>query len=254
VTGGSRGIGKATAREFALEGMDVVIASRNREDLQAAADELSRETGGSVRAVACDTGNDASVRSLVETAFSSMGGIDVLVNCAAQTTSADPPALSDITDEVFWSDMNVKVMGYLRCIRAVVPRMVASGGGRIINISGMGVRRTGATLTSVRNASVTAMTKNLSDELAPQGVTLVVVYPGTTRTESTPRRIRAQAALLGVSEAEAERRMAQRNSLGRLIDAREVAQVLTFLASPKSFIINGDVVAVGGGSRGSIHY
>jgi NAD(P)-dependent dehydrogenase (short-subunit alcohol dehydrogenase family) len=255
VTGGSRGIGRAAAGALAAEGVDVAIAARGRADLEAAAGQLAEETGRRVVAVPCDTSSDDSVRDMVARAVAELGGVDILVNCAAQPGGqAPPPRLADVNDDVFWPDVNVKVMGYLRCIREVVPHMSARGGGRIVNVSGLAARSTGSTVGSIRNVAVAAMTKNLADELAPQGITLVVVHPALTRTEKTPGVIRAQAARLGVTEAEVEQRMGRTNVLGRLIDASEVAAVVAFLASPRAVAINGDAVAVGGGAPGSIHY
>jgi NAD(P)-dependent dehydrogenase (short-subunit alcohol dehydrogenase family) len=255
VTGGSRGIGKAVARALAAEGVDVAVVARGQADLEAAAAELAAESGRRVVAVPCDTGSDESVREMVVRAVAELGGVDILVNCAAQPGGqAPPPRLAEVDDDVFWPDVNVKVMGYLRCIREVVPHMVARGGGRIVNVSGLAARSTGSTVGSIRNVAVAAMTKNLADELGPQGITLVVVPPALTRTEKTPGVIRAQASRLGVSETEVEQRMARTNLLGRLVDASEVATVVAFLASPRASAINGDGVAVGGGVPGSIHY
>lgn len=255
VTGGSRGIGRAVARALAAEGVEVAVAARGRADLEASAAQLAAETGRRVVAVPADTASDASVREMVGIAVAELGGVDILVNCAAQPGGqAPPPKLAEIDDDVFWPDVNVKVLGYIRCIREVVPHMAARGGGRIVNVSGLAARSTGSTVGSIRNVAVAAMTKNLADELAPQGITLVVVHPALTRTEKTPGVIAAQAARQGVPEAEVERRMGRANVLGRLIDAAEVAAVIAFLSSPRAVAINGDAVAVGGGAPGAIHY
>ncbi len=255
VTGGSRGIGKAVARTLAAEGMDLAIVARGQADLERAAAELAAETGRRIVPVPCDTGSDEQVRTMVERAAAALGGVDVLVNCAAQPGGqAPPPRLADIDDAVFWPDINVKVMGYLRCIREIVPHMVRGGGGRIVNVSGLAARSTGSTVGSMRNVAVAAMTKNLADELGGHGITVVVVHPALTRTEKTPGVVRAQAERQGVSEEEIERRMSRTNVLGRLIDAQEVAAVIAFLASPRATPINGDAVAVGGGVPGPIHY
>jgi NAD(P)-dependent dehydrogenase (short-subunit alcohol dehydrogenase family) len=255
VTGGSRGIGKAVARQLALEGASVAIVGRDRNALESAAAELSAETGATIVAITCDTGSDESVRAMVAEAMSALGGVDILINCAARAGGqAAPPKLAEIDDEVFWPDVNIKVMGYLRCIREVAPHMIERGGGRIVNVSGLAARGTGSTVGSIRNVAVAAMTKNLADELGPHRISVVVVHPGLTRTEATPGVIRRQAQAEGVAEDEIERRMAGGNVLGRVIDAREVAQVIAFLASPKAIAINGDAIAVGGGAPGAIHY
>jgi NAD(P)-dependent dehydrogenase (short-subunit alcohol dehydrogenase family) len=207
-----------------------------------------------VVAVPADTTSDAAVRAMVEQAVAAFGRVDILVNCAAQPGGqAAPPQLSEITDELFWSDVNTKVMGYLRCAREVAPHMIAQGWGRIICISGLATRSTGSTIGSMRNAAVVAMAKNLADELGPHGVNVTVVHPGTTRTEKTTGVLAEQARRSGITVEEAERRMAQRNSLRRIIDAREIAYVVAFLASPRSVAITGDAIAAGGGGQG-IYY
>jgi NAD(P)-dependent dehydrogenase (short-subunit alcohol dehydrogenase family) len=254
VTGGSRGIGKAIARELAGEGVDVAIVARAIGPLEAAAAELAEETGRRVVAIAADTGSDASVKAMVEQAASALGRIDILVNCAAQPGGqAPPPKLANITDDAFYSDVNVKVMGYLRCARECAPHMIRQGWGRIINISGLAARSTGSTIGSIRNVAVVAMSKNLADELGPLGINVTVVHPSLTRTEKTADVIAARAERQGISHAEAEKRMVN-NLVGRWIDARDIAYVVTFLASPKAVAINGDVIAAGGGIPGSIHY
>jgi len=255
VTGGSRGIGKAVARELAREGAAVAIVARDRATLEASAEELARETEATVVPLVCDTGSDEAVRAMVAAAVGRLGGVDVLVNCAAAPGGqAPPPKLAEITDDVFWPDVNVKVMGYLRCIREVVPHMVERGGGRVVNVSGLATRNTGSTVGSMRNVAVAAMTKNLAEELGPKGISVIVVHPALTRTEKTPAVVRSRAEAQGLSEDEVERRMARVNVLHRLIDAREVAYVVAFLCSPKAIAINGDAVVAGGGTPGSIHY
>jgi NAD(P)-dependent dehydrogenase (short-subunit alcohol dehydrogenase family) len=255
VTGGSRGIGKAVARELGREGAQVAIVARDRAALEASADELHQETGSTFVPLVCDTGSDEAVRAMVADAVRSLGGVDILVNCAAEPGGqAPPPKLGQINDDVFWPDVNVKVMGYLRCIREAVPHMVARGGGRVVNVSGLATRNTGSTVGSMRNVAVAAMTKNLAEELGPQGISVIVVHPALTRTEKTPAVIQARAQAQGLSEEEVERRMNQVNVLRRLIDAREVAYVVAFLCSPKAIAINGDAVVAGGGAPGSIHY
>lgn len=145
-------------------------------------------------------------------------------------------------------------MGYLRCAQAVAPGMVASGWGRIISVSGLAALSTGSIIGSIRNVAVAAMTKNLADELGPKGVNVTAVHPGLTRTEATPRVVAARAAAAGVEPEEIERRMARSNVTRRLIDATEVAAVITFLASPVSASVNGESIACGGGMPGVIHY
>jgi NAD(P)-dependent dehydrogenase (short-subunit alcohol dehydrogenase family) len=255
VTGGSRGIGKAAAAALFAEGAEVALAARSADRLEQAAADIAGGSGRAVHTVEADTGDDASVRQLAQRARELMGGVDILVNCAATPGGqARPPALAEITSEAFWADVNVKVLGYLRCAQAVAPGMVEAGWGRIISVSGLAARSTGSTIGSIRNVSVAAMTKNLADELGPHGVNVTVIHPGLTRTEATPGVVAARAAAAGVEPAEIERRMAKTTTIGRLLDASEIAVLIAFLASPLSVPINGEAIACGGGAPGVIHY
>jgi NAD(P)-dependent dehydrogenase (short-subunit alcohol dehydrogenase family) len=255
VTGGSRGIGKAVARELALEGARVVIAARNRSSLDDVAAELMTEGATEIHAIQCDTGLDDQVRDMVTGATALLGGVDILINCAGRPGNLEPaPKIADITDDVFFPDLNVKLMGYLRCIREVAPIMAAGGGGRIVNVSGISARHTGSTVHSMRNVAIVAMTKNLADELGPSGISVIVIHPAYCRTEATPTAIAARAALDGVSEAEIERRLESEIALGRIMDAREIAWVIAFLASVRAISINGDLVVATGGMLGPIYY
>ncbi len=255
VTGGTRGIGKAIARSLAGEGVDVAIIGRNLEAATATASEISGETGRDVRAYSADTGKDEAVRAAVAAIRDDFGRIDVLVNSAAQPSGqAKPPSLSEITDEMFWSDVNVKVMGYLRMAREVAPLMTEQGWGRIINISGLGARQTGTTIGSIRNVGVAALTKNLADELGPRGINVTCVHPGLTRTEKTPGVIEWRASTQKRTKEEVEKAMNDLNTIRRLVTAEEIGHIVAFLASPKSIAINGDAIAAGGGAPGSIYY
>lgn len=254
VTGGSRGIGKATARELAQEGVDVAIVARGREALEATAKELANETGGRIIPITADTGNEESVQSMVQQAAVALGHLDILVNCAARVGGGPAPTLAEITEEYFFEDMNVKVMGYLRCAKEVAPYMHQQGWGRIINISGLAARQAGSAVGSIRNVAVSAMTKNMADELGPYGINVTVVHPGLTWTERIPGMVEEQASRQGVSIDDVERQLAESNSVHRMIDAREIAYIVAFLASPKSVAINGDAIAAGGGVGRGIHY
>jgi NAD(P)-dependent dehydrogenase (short-subunit alcohol dehydrogenase family) len=254
VTGGSRGIGKAVARELAHEGVSVVIAARGREALEATAAELAEETGSRVEPFVADTREMSAVRAMVDSAVAAFGSVDILVNSAAPVGSSVAFRLPEVTDDALLGQLDVKVLGYLRCMQAVAPHMVRRGWGRIINISGLNARASASIIGSVRNVAVVALTKNAADELGPHGINVTVVHPGLTLTEHYLAEVDAQAAAEGVGRAELIKRRFARNSMKRVIDARDVAHVVAFLASPKSVGINGDVIAVGGGVPGVIHY
>ncbi len=256
VTGGSRGIGKAIARVLAAEGADVALLARDEQVLRAAAAELAAESGRKVVGVRADTTSDEQVRAAVALAAQQLGNsIDILVNAAAEPAGyAAPPGLEHIGAEHFHAEMDTKVMGYIRCAREVVPGMRASGWGRIVNISGLGARQTGNAVGSMRNIAVSALTKNMADELGPSGIQVTVVHPGLTRTERTAPLVAARAAAQGVSARQVEAQMAAGNSIQHLVDAIEVAWVVAFLCSPKSRAINGDAIVAGGGAPRSIYY
>jgi len=254
VTGGSRGIGRAIARQLALEGADVALAARTAATLERAAAELSAEAGRAVVSVTVDTREDASVSAAVAKVVELLGGLDILVNAAAEPALMLPPKLSEITNQNFWDEVDVKVLGYLRMARESAPHMAANGWGRIINISGLNARQSGSIIGSIRNVSVSALTKNLADELGPKGINVTVVHPGLTRTEGLRTTIARRAAAIGVTPEEIEQQVNATISIGRIVDAAEVADVVAFLASPRSVAINGDAIVAGGGARGHIHY
>ncbi len=256
VTGGSRGIGKAVARQLAHEGVDVALVARGKETLDATAKELHDETGRRFITIVADTGEDADVKHMAEEAAAAFGHIDILVNSAAQPGGFTAnPKLADITNEHFFSDMNIKVMGYLRCCREVAPYMQRQGWGRIINISGLAARQSsGSPIGSMRNVALVALTKNLADDLGPYGINVTVIHPGLVKTERWADRMALMSRQQNISEAEVEMRMAQGNSIQRIIDADDIASIVTFLASPRSVAITGDVIPAGGGAGRAIYY
>ncbi|WP_342359479.1 SDR family NAD(P)-dependent oxidoreductase [Terrarubrum flagellatum] len=255
VTGGSRGIGKAIVNALAREGVDVAIVARDMETADATAKEISAATSRKVKAYRADTGDDAETRAATAQIVTDFGRIDILVNAAAQPGGqAPPPKLAEVTSDFFHADVNVKVMGYLRMAREAAPHMIAGGFGRIINISGLAARQTGAIVGSIRNVGVAALTKNLADELGPHGITVNCVHPGLTRTEKTEGVIARMAEKQGVAPDEIERRMASGNSIRRFVTAEQIGDIVAFLASPKSIAINGESIGAGGGAPGAIHY
>jgi NAD(P)-dependent dehydrogenase (short-subunit alcohol dehydrogenase family) len=241
VTGASRGIGKAIALALAQEGVDVVVTARNLGPLIEAAAELATVTGRRIIPIVADTGDDASIKALVEGAVGALGGVDILINNAATPGGAYPAGrLEEITTQGLLDDVNIKVAGYLRTAQAVAPHLVSAGWGRIINIGGLAARNTGHYVASIRNGAVSALTKNLADELGAKGITAVAIHPGGTRTEKTT--------------PDQEQRLAGSNSIGRVVDAADIAWLVTVLASPKSGAINGETIAAGGGVPKVINY
>lgn len=252
VTGGSRGIGRAIARQLLAEGANVAISARNEDVLAATVAELRDGTGGTVAGIVAHTGTREGVTAMVSEATEALGSIEILVNNAATAAGrAKPPALSDITRDALLAEIDVKVLGYLFGAQAVAPAMRAAGWGRIINIAGLAARNTGSTIGSIRNVAVAAMTKNLADELGRDGITVNCVHPGLTRT------IRSADVADGKAMAQAARiedMIPKMNTIGRMIDDTDLAALVAFLASPLSFVINGEMIDVGGGTPGTIRY
>ena len=244
VTGASRGIGLATARALAAEGARIALVARDEQALRGAAEVVD----GDPLVAPCDTGDPDSVTAMAELVTGQLGGVDILVNCAARANTGP------MGDDELGEQIEVKVAGYLRCARAFAPQMVHRGWGRIINVSGLAARSTGSVVGSVRNVAVAAMTKNLADEYGAGGVNVTVVHPGMTVTERFGDTLELMARARDITPVEVEASLARSTSIGRVVTAEEVADVIAFLASPRSVAITGDAIAAGGGSRGSIYY
>jgi NAD(P)-dependent dehydrogenase (short-subunit alcohol dehydrogenase family) len=232
VTGGSRGIGRAIAKMLASEGVDVAICARQRQALEEAAKTLSQETGRRIIPIVADTMSSESVAQLVDMTMNTFGRVDVLVNNASTPGGMVRGPLAEANDKTLLEDIDTKVVGYLRCAKAVAPHMQQRRWGRIINIGGLSGRRSG-NISGLRNAAIVHLTKTLADELGAHGITVNLVHPGTTRTERT--------------DAETERRAAT-NAIRRIVDASEIAQVVTFLASTKAANVTGVAIDASGGS------
>ena len=249
VTGGSLGIGKAVARELAREGAQVVICARRPGPLQDAASELEQETGRKVLAVTADTTKPDQVANLFNVTMSHFGRVDILVNNAAVVGGLLQGPLEEATEELLTEDLDTKVVGYFRTAQAVAPHMKRQGWGRIVNIGGMSGRYAGV-ISGVRNAAVAHLTKTLSGQLAPHGITVNTIHPGTVRTERTDADYEAEAAAKGIPKAEVAQQAADAQAIGRIVEAGEISHLVCFLASPKATAITGEVIAVDGG-RGS---
>jgi len=254
VTGASRGIGKAIARVLADEGVDVALVARSSDALEQTAAGIRAATGRNVLAVPADTGEDGQVREAVARVGQTFGHIDILVNSAARP-GGNPARLPDLTDAAFLPDLNVKVLGYARCIREVAPYMQRQGWGRIVNVVGMAARQPAGIVGSVRNAAVVAMSRNVAEQLGQYGITVNVVHPSAVRTERSLAQVRELADREGITfEAAEQRRLGDANLLRRTIDATEIGFVVAFLASPKGVAVNGESISVSGGTGGSISY
>ena len=253
VTGGSKGIGRATALALAREGSDVAICARGVEDLEDAAAEIRAKTGRNVLPVRADMGQVEDIRSLVSATVAELGGVDILINNAVNSVAAP---FMELADEDWLNHINVKVMGYVRCAREVIPHMARRGGGRIINIGGMAARSAGTLTNSngVTNSAVSNIAKNLSDQAAKDGILVNCIHPGITRTPRLAGLLERQAQDASLSLEETERRAVADIPIGRMIEPEDVADLVLFLVSDRAGAITGQTIAVEGGAGRGIHY
>ena len=251
VTGGSKGIGKAIALELAKEGVDVAIAARSQDALDETAEEIRSATGRKVVAISADTTSWDDVQRMVDTTVSELGGVDILVNSAAMVGGQVRGTIDDAEEKDLIEDLDTKVVGYFRSIKAVVPHMRAKKWGRVISIGGVSARQ--STIYGLRNAAVVHLTKTLSDQLGPDGITLNVVHPGLTLTDAILERLDGQAEQQGVSRDEVTTQMGQNVAIRRTIAPEELAWLTVYLASPKAECVTGEVIAAGGGALGAVH-
>ena len=253
VTGGSMGIGKTTALALAKEGAQLAICARGLEVLQKTAGEIQAATGSRVLPVRADMSSLRDIEHLVATTAQELGGIDILINNAVNSV---PGTFLELSDEAWLNHINVKIMGYVRCAREVIPHMRHRGGGRIINVGGMAARQVGHLTNSngVTNASVANITKNLSDQVAPDNILVNCIHPGTTRTPRQTMLLERRARDLGGNMEAAEREAVQQIPIGRMVEPEDIADLILFLVSERASAITGQVIAVDGGAARGIFY
>ena len=254
VAASSKGLGKACAMGFASEGADVVISSRDANNLADTAAEIRGATDARVLEVTADMGNPDDITSLVQATVEHFGGLDIVV-CNA---GGPPPGyLSTLDEEAYLNAINVNLMGTIRLIRASVPHMDAGGGGSIITITSAGVRQPidNLILSNTARPGVVGFVKSISNELAPRNIRVNNVGPGATNTD----RIRETTAIAmqrardeGRDPEDVLRGSTSRIPLGRIGEPEEFANVVVFLASPAASYVTGATVVVDGGRTQTI--
>jgi len=253
VTGGSMGIGKATAFALAREGTNVAVCARGMEALKDAAREIEQATGSKVVPIRADMTSPEDIKMLVFSTVQELGEIDILVNNAVNSTTG---RASELADEVWLNHINTKVMGYIRCAREVVPSMKRKGGGRIINIAGMGARSASATNpgSGVTNSGISAFTKDLADDVAEYGILVNCIHPGSTRTQRQMGLVAERAAREGVTPDEIISRTVSAIPIGRMVEPEDIANLAVFLASNRASAITGQSIGVDGGGGRGVYY
>lgn len=247
VTGGTKGIGLATAIALHDAGHCVVAASRSAGGVQ----DLEDYPEASMRQLQVDVTDDGSVEKLFAQISDAWGGVDILVNNAA---SFDAGSAMALPPNSWLSHFDVKVAGYGRCIRAAVPGMRSSGWGRVINVAGIAARIASETTAGMINAGVANLTKMVSASETGSGITVNTVHPGPTSTNRHRLLTEARAADHGTDRATEEQRLLQSLPQGRLVQPEEVATLIAFLASEDARSITGQAIAVDGGLAASVQY
>lgn len=246
VTGGSLGIGRAVSEALAAEGVRVAIVARSREALEKAAREIMATSGVEVLPVVADVSSTEQVQAMMDQVAAHFGRIDILVNGAAHPGGLVRSAIEEADPEGLLKDIDIKVVGYMRCAKAASAHMKAHGYGRIINIGGL-TGRGSKQLSGMRNVAVCHMTKVLSDQLGPSGITVNVIHPGVVDTPHIHELYAKEAKLQGLTPAEVEANYVKATPIRRTLQPAEIADTVLFLASPRSGAITGESIGVDGG-------
>jgi 3-oxoacyl-[acyl-carrier protein] reductase len=252
VTGGSRGIGRETARQFLEEGARVMICGRNAESLEKTRAELAKATGGEIHATVADMTKTADIERLVTAAKDRFGTVDILVNNAGQMYSG---RFDVMTDAGLKEQFETKIFGFLRAIRLVYPMMKAKRWGRIVNLIGGAGKEPDPYMfgSGITNSGLLNITKSLSAEFGDSNVLVNAVCPGWVDTNLWRRNAQGLAAELGAqNEDEARRRAALKNSLNRFGKPEELANAIVFLCSERSSYITGVSLNLDGGRLKSL--
>jgi 3-oxoacyl-[acyl-carrier protein] reductase len=252
VTGGSRGIGRETARQFLEEGARVMISGRNAETLEQTRAELAKVTGGEIHAIVSDMMKAEDITKLVESAKKQLGGVDILVNNAGQMYSG---RFDVMTDAGLKEQLETKLFGFMRAIRLVYPLMKARRWGRIVNLIGGAGKEPDPYMfgSGITNSGLLNITKSLSTEFGEDNILVNAICPGWVDTNLWRRNAQGLAAELGAeSEEEARRRAARKNSLNRFGKPEELANAIVFLCSERASYITGVSLNLDGGRLKSL--
>jgi 3-oxoacyl-[acyl-carrier protein] reductase len=253
VTGGSQGIGRGVAEEFAREGARVAICARGKNGLDEAREALEAH-GAEMIAITADMSQADDAERVVEAAAGGFGRLDVLVNNAGGGSLGHT---LETTDDEWAASMDANLYSAVRATRAAVPHLRAAGGGRIVNISsaaGHTVVMPGVVDYSTAKAGMLAFSKLMALELAPDNILVNAVCPSLIHTPMMERVADSLIGTAGATRDEVFTNFAtQTQMLARIGTVEEVAALVVFLASARASFITGSVYNVDGGLTKSIH-
>ena len=247
VTGGSSGIGFETARQLLEEGARVLITGRDETKLNAARDDLANRSGGEVHAVVADMTKESDIAKMVDAAKEKLGGVDILINNAGTMSSSRFAVLK--YDEMK-NQLETKLFGFMRAIRAVYPMMKAQKWGRIVNTIGGAGKEPDPYMfgSGMTNSALLNLTKSLSTEFGADNVLVNAICPGWVDTNLWRMNAQGLQKELNVkSEDEARKLAAKKNALGRMGKPEELANATVFLCSERASYITGVSLNLDGG-------
>jgi NAD(P)-dependent dehydrogenase (short-subunit alcohol dehydrogenase family) len=249
ITGGSAGIGRATAFGLCEEGVRMAICARREEVLRTTAKEIAAATGGEVLAVRADVTNPADCEQFMQQTIERFGRLDILVNSAGH--SAFTP-LEQAVDAVWQDEIEVKWYGALYCARLAIPHMRKQGGGRIINLTTSAGKQptTRSVPTSMMQAAGIDLTKALAKEYAADNILVNTVCLGHLKSAQWTRRWQAHFSHMTLDEFYAKH--GESIPLQRLGEAEDVADLVCFLASERARYITGTAINIDGGLSGAV--
>jgi NAD(P)-dependent dehydrogenase (short-subunit alcohol dehydrogenase family) len=250
VTGGSKGIGRAIARALAREGVRLVLLARGKDLLEQTAEEIRKESGVTVLAVSADITKADQVDAAAQAARDAFGTVHIVVNNAGgPMRRMDRQILWPDADWI--GDLDNKILGALRVIRACLPLMPSDGTGRIINISGTAstIVWAPALTHGLNNAAMNQATGYLATDLASQAITVNTIVPGLVGTEGRAVWAENMAKQQNVTRDEFVAAFCKRMGIlaGRWAEMDEVADTALFLASDRARYYNGAKIILDGG-------
>jgi len=245
VVASSQGLGRAIAEQLVKEGTNVMLASRNEEQLQKVQLELAQLGKGKVSWIRCDITKPSEIEYMVKETIRLYGKLDILVNNAG-----GPPAggFEDMEDAQWQQAFELNLLSYIRIIRESLPYLKQNGG-KIINIASSSIREPipGLILSNTFRMGISGLAKTLADELAPYGILVNTVAPGRILTDRITQLDEVNANKKGISSEKVKELAEESIPLGRSGTPEEFARVVVFLASDANTYMTGSSFFVDGG-------